>query len=192
MQVNCGLGEVIAKDFRTRKPIYKYCGKYEQLIGKIHIFRPIYRLCGQVIHGYRLLQCSRANLRFSRWVCINCKPILRLAGQSEILMAAVRFTDPYHPSWWISEFDRYNFCMFHIWYWMQYAKSHTCSKFNIGTCQDEKSRNIMETTTQDLKFRNCKWLRCLNVLMNLIIKITASTSRIIIIMLDVYNYNDNV
>ena len=74
---------------------------------------------------------------------------------------------------------------------MQYAKSHTCSKFIIGTCQDEKSRIIMETTTQELKFRNCKWLRCLNVL-NLTIKITASMSKIIIIMLDVYNYNYNV
>ena len=71
---------------------------------------------------------------------------------------------------------------------MQYAKSHTCSKFNIGTCQDEKLRNIKETTTQDLKIRNWKWLRCINVL-NLTIKITASMSRIIIIMLDVYNYN---
>ena len=81
--------------------------------------------------------------------------------------------------------------MFYIWYWMQYAKIHTCSKFNIGTCQDEKLRNIMETTTQDLKFRYCKWLRCLNVL-NLKIKITTSMSRITIIMLDVYNYNYNV
>ena len=97
VRVNCGLVEVITKDFRTRKPVYKYCGKYQQLIGKIHIFRPIYRLCGQVIHGYRLLQCSRANLKFSRWICINCKLILRLADESKILMASVSFTNPYHP-----------------------------------------------------------------------------------------------
>ena len=37
VQVNCGMIEVNAKDFRTRNPVYKYCGKYEQLIGKIHI-----------------------------------------------------------------------------------------------------------------------------------------------------------